>query len=391
MRADPSVADPAPAAWRRFAVTLVAATGLLLAGYLALALAVDPYDTGRPRLLAPATACARRDRAPRRRAGAATRPSRRRSSATRTSSSSRRRACARPPASRSCSSRCRHRSGRAAPRRRLLPAPPSARAGPGARGRFGLVHGRSGLAAPEALPVLAARRRRDGLPARAPAHPRRRREVSTASAGPCARPPAGRCRTATGITSRTTSPSALPTDRAGRGSAPGAPRTTPTPAREPALPSRGRTPARPGAGPRSRDPARRALPARPRSGPGPAGHAPGSRERRLPRGPRGSRGAAGPHRRLVRRTARIARPRPVLRRHPLPPAARPADRGRYRCRTAGLAGGRHRSSTTVTRLPQGAAVPGPLLAYLPSEIVVACSLYYRAAPSGPRPGHRPRS
>ncbi|MBK3426338.1 hypothetical protein HPY25_31165, partial [Methylobacterium sp. IIF4SW-B5] len=52
MRADPSVATTAPAAWRRFAVTLVAAAALLLAGYLALALAVDPYDTGRPRLLA---------------------------------------------------------------------------------------------------------------------------------------------------------------------------------------------------------------------------------------------------------------------------------------------------------------------------------------------------
>ncbi len=72
MRADPSVADPAPAAWRRFAVTLVAATGLLLAGYLALALAVDPYDTGRPRLLArdgvrpqgPRTATASRGRDP---------------------------------------------------------------------------------------------------------------------------------------------------------------------------------------------------------------------------------------------------------------------------------------------------------------------------------------
>ncbi len=72
MRADPSVADPAPAAWRRFAVTLVAATGLLLADYLALALAVDPYDTGRPRLLArdgvrpqgPRTATASRGRDP---------------------------------------------------------------------------------------------------------------------------------------------------------------------------------------------------------------------------------------------------------------------------------------------------------------------------------------
>ncbi|MFH6784833.1 MULTISPECIES: hypothetical protein [Methylobacterium] len=69
MRADPL--DP-EAAWRRFAVRLVSAAALLLAGYLALALAVDPYDTGRPRLLArdgvrpqgPRTATASRGRDP---------------------------------------------------------------------------------------------------------------------------------------------------------------------------------------------------------------------------------------------------------------------------------------------------------------------------------------
>ncbi|WP_205825097.1 hypothetical protein, partial [Methylobacterium terricola] len=69
MRADPPSSD---AAWRRFAVRLVAAAAGLLAGYLALALAVDPYDTGRPRLLArdgvrpqgPRTATASRGRDP---------------------------------------------------------------------------------------------------------------------------------------------------------------------------------------------------------------------------------------------------------------------------------------------------------------------------------------
>ncbi|KMO39430.1 hypothetical protein VQ02_09840 [Methylobacterium variabile] len=75
MRADP----PAPAgtaladgAWRRFAACLVATAAALLLGYLALALAVDPYDTGRPRLLhrdgvrpqGPRTAAASRGRDP---------------------------------------------------------------------------------------------------------------------------------------------------------------------------------------------------------------------------------------------------------------------------------------------------------------------------------------
>ncbi|WP_164712373.1 hypothetical protein [Methylobacterium currus] len=70
MRADPS--GETEAAWRRFSVRLVVAAGLLLAGYLALALAVDPYDTGRPRLLdrdgvrpqGPRTATASRGRDP---------------------------------------------------------------------------------------------------------------------------------------------------------------------------------------------------------------------------------------------------------------------------------------------------------------------------------------
>ncbi|MFE1598423.1 hypothetical protein [Methylobacterium sp. ID0610] len=59
-------------AWRRFCVLLVGGTVALLAGYLALALAVDPYDTGRPRLLnregvrpqGPRTASASRGRDP---------------------------------------------------------------------------------------------------------------------------------------------------------------------------------------------------------------------------------------------------------------------------------------------------------------------------------------
>ncbi|KMO43630.1 hypothetical protein VQ03_07560 [Methylobacterium tarhaniae] len=70
MRADPPASGEA--AWRRFAACLVAAAALLLAGTLALALAVDPYDTGRPRLLArdgvrpqgPRTAVASRGRDP---------------------------------------------------------------------------------------------------------------------------------------------------------------------------------------------------------------------------------------------------------------------------------------------------------------------------------------
>ncbi len=70
MRADPPAATEA--AWRRFSIRLVVAAALLLAGYLALALAVDPYDTGRPRLIArdgvrpqgPRTAAASRGRDP---------------------------------------------------------------------------------------------------------------------------------------------------------------------------------------------------------------------------------------------------------------------------------------------------------------------------------------
>ncbi|MET7242431.1 hypothetical protein ABZT49_03615 [Methylobacterium sp. EM32] len=70
MRADPPASPEA--AWRRFSVRLVVAAGLLLLGYLALALAVDPYDTGRPRLLdrdgvrpqGPRTATASRGRDP---------------------------------------------------------------------------------------------------------------------------------------------------------------------------------------------------------------------------------------------------------------------------------------------------------------------------------------
>ncbi|TGD98950.1 hypothetical protein [Methylobacterium nonmethylotrophicum] len=75
MRADPPAppgAVPGQVAWRRFAIRLVAAAALLLAGHLALALAIDPYDTGRPRLLArdgvrpqgPRTAAASRGRDP---------------------------------------------------------------------------------------------------------------------------------------------------------------------------------------------------------------------------------------------------------------------------------------------------------------------------------------
>ncbi|WP_048436189.1 hypothetical protein [Methylobacterium platani] len=68
MRVDPST----DADWRRFAVRLVTVAAGLLAGYLALALAVDPYDTGRTRLLArdgvrpqgPRTATASRGRDP---------------------------------------------------------------------------------------------------------------------------------------------------------------------------------------------------------------------------------------------------------------------------------------------------------------------------------------
>lgn len=70
MRADPPAATEA--AWRLFSIRLAAAAALLLAGYLALALAVDPYDTGRPRLVdrdgvrpqGPRTATASRGRDP---------------------------------------------------------------------------------------------------------------------------------------------------------------------------------------------------------------------------------------------------------------------------------------------------------------------------------------
>ncbi|GJD50377.1 hypothetical protein OPKNFCMD_3116 [Methylobacterium crusticola] len=49
--ARPPAAPADPAAWRRFAGLVAAAAAGLAAAYLALALAVDPYDTGRPRLL----------------------------------------------------------------------------------------------------------------------------------------------------------------------------------------------------------------------------------------------------------------------------------------------------------------------------------------------------
>lgn len=71
--ADPMRADPATeAAWRLFSIRLVVAAALLMVGVLTLALAVDPYDTGRPRLLArdgvrpqgPRTAAASRGRDP---------------------------------------------------------------------------------------------------------------------------------------------------------------------------------------------------------------------------------------------------------------------------------------------------------------------------------------
>jgi len=54
MNSSISSSDPTPGArpWRRFAVTLVAAAAAVLAGLMALAYAVDPYDTGRSGLFA---------------------------------------------------------------------------------------------------------------------------------------------------------------------------------------------------------------------------------------------------------------------------------------------------------------------------------------------------
>ncbi len=186
---------------------------------------------------------------------------------------------------------------------------------------------------------------------------------STGSAGRCARARAGPHRTATGITSRTTSSSAIPT--CPHGSPPGRrrPRTSPIRGRAGRI-SRPPPPARPGVAPRA---GHRPGPGLPADRPGDAaaaGHPPGGGGGFVPRGP-GAGGPAGPRRRLVRRPARTARARPVLRRQPLPPAPRPAPGGGHRGGDRG-SGGWCRYPTTVTRLQQGAAVPwsGPCVSLL---------------------------